>query len=39
MKEVKGAKKTQEELEFQQKEKKIMKDSMFKCKFCGRSFN
>jgi len=39
MKEVRGGKKTEEELVYQQKEKKIINSSMFKCHFCGRHFN
>lgn len=39
MKEVRGGEKTEEELDYLKKEKKLVKSSMFKCKFCTRTFN
>jgi hypothetical protein len=39
MKNAKGKAATQEELNFLAKEKKIVSSTMFKCKFCSRTFN
>ena len=39
MKKAKGKAPTPEELNFLAKEKKIVNSTMFKCKFCSRTFN